>query len=107
MVQAPGHNLNMFFIEIKRNKLARLTALNIYSQVKYLLRRHDTYHNDIQHNDIQNNDIQNNDTHHNGIQHNIKLNATLHKRSVIMLSVIYAECRKQTHYAECHYAECR
>ncbi len=28
-------------------------------------------------------------------------------RSVVMLRVIYAECRKQTHYAECHYAECR
>jgi hypothetical protein len=24
-----------------------------------------------------------------------------------MLSVIYAECRKQAHYAECHYTECR
>jgi hypothetical protein len=24
-----------------------------------------------------------------------------------MLSVIYAECRKQAHYAECRYAECR
>ncbi len=24
-----------------------------------------------------------------------------------MLSVIYAECRKKAHYAECHYAECR
>jgi hypothetical protein len=24
-----------------------------------------------------------------------------------MLSVVYAECLKQTHYAECHYAECR
>ncbi len=24
-----------------------------------------------------------------------------------MLSVIYAECRKQAHDAECHYAECR
>jgi hypothetical protein len=24
-----------------------------------------------------------------------------------MLSVAYAECRKQAHYAECHYAECR
>ncbi len=22
-----------------------------------------------------------------------------------MLSVIYAECRKETHFAECHYAE--
>ncbi len=21
-------------------------------------------------------------------------------------SVVYAECHKQTHYAECHYAEC-
>jgi hypothetical protein len=24
-----------------------------------------------------------------------------------MLSVIYAECRKQAHYVECHYDECR
>jgi hypothetical protein len=24
-----------------------------------------------------------------------------------MLSVNYAECRKQARYAECHYAECR
>jgi len=24
-----------------------------------------------------------------------------------MLSVNYAECRKQSHYAECRYAECR
>ncbi len=24
-----------------------------------------------------------------------------------MLSVIYAECHKQTHNVECHYAECR
>jgi hypothetical protein len=24
-----------------------------------------------------------------------------------MLSVNYAECPKQAHYAECHYAECR
>ncbi len=24
-----------------------------------------------------------------------------------LLSVIYAECRKQAHYAECHYGECR
>ncbi len=24
-----------------------------------------------------------------------------------MLVIFYAECRKQTHYAECHYAECR
>jgi hypothetical protein len=23
-----------------------------------------------------------------------------------LLSVIYAECLKQAHYAECHYAEC-
>jgi hypothetical protein len=27
--------------------------------------------------------------------------------SVVMLSVIYAECRKEAHYAQCHYAECR
>jgi hypothetical protein len=27
--------------------------------------------------------------------------------SVVMMSVIYGECRKQAHYAECHYAECR
>jgi hypothetical protein len=24
-----------------------------------------------------------------------------------MLSVIYVECRKEAHYAECRYAECR
>jgi hypothetical protein len=24
-----------------------------------------------------------------------------------MLSVIYPECRKQTHNVECHYGECR
>ncbi len=24
-----------------------------------------------------------------------------------MLSVVYAECRKQTHNADCHYGECR
>jgi hypothetical protein len=24
-----------------------------------------------------------------------------------MLSAVYAECRKQTDYAECRYAECR
>jgi hypothetical protein len=27
-------------------------------------------------------------------------------QSVVMLSVIYAECPKQAHYAECHNAEC-
>ncbi len=25
---------------------------------------------------------------------------------LVMLSVIYAECRKQAHYAKCRYAEC-
>jgi hypothetical protein len=25
---------------------------------------------------------------------------------LLMLSVIYAECHKYAHYAECHYAEC-
>jgi hypothetical protein len=24
-----------------------------------------------------------------------------------MLNFVYAECRKQTHNAECHFAECR
>jgi len=28
-------------------------------------------------------------------------------KSVFILSVAYAECRKQAQYAECHYAECR
>jgi hypothetical protein len=27
--------------------------------------------------------------------------------SVIMLSIIYAECRNEVYYAECHYAKCR
>ncbi len=27
--------------------------------------------------------------------------------SVVMLSVIYVECRNQAHNDECHYAECR
>ncbi len=27
--------------------------------------------------------------------------------NVVMLIVVYPECRKQTHYAECRYAECR
>jgi hypothetical protein len=27
--------------------------------------------------------------------------------SVARLSVLYAQCRKQTHNAECHYGECR
>jgi hypothetical protein len=28
-------------------------------------------------------------------------------QSVVILRVVYGECRKQAHYAECHYAECR
>jgi hypothetical protein len=28
-------------------------------------------------------------------------------QSVVMLSVIYDECLKQVHYAECYYADCR
>ncbi len=28
-------------------------------------------------------------------------------RNTVMLNVIYAECRKQVHYAKCHRAECR
>jgi len=26
---------------------------------------------------------------------------------ILMLTVIYAQCRHKVHYAECHYAECR
>jgi hypothetical protein len=26
---------------------------------------------------------------------------------LLILSVIYAECHKYAHYAQCHYAECR
>jgi hypothetical protein len=29
-----------------------------------------------------------------------------HNVSVVMLSAIYAECRKLALFAECHYAEC-
>jgi hypothetical protein len=54
-------------------------------------------------------DIQRNDT-----QHNNKLNVTLSimalsmiNGSYVKLSVIYAECRKQTRYSQLHYAECR
>ncbi len=32
---------------------------------------------------------------------------TQHNGSVVMLSVIYAQCRKQTSYAQCLYAKCR
>jgi hypothetical protein len=45
--------------------------------------RHDTQHNGSQHNDTQHNDTEHNDTHHNDTQHN---------NSVVMMSVIYAEC---------------
>jgi hypothetical protein len=38
------------------------------------------------------------DTEHNDTQIN---------GGVAMLSVVYAECRQQTHYAECRHAECR
>ncbi len=38
------------------------------------------------------------DTEHNDTQDN---------GGVVMLSVDYAECRKQTHYAQCRHAECR
>jgi hypothetical protein len=46
-----------------------------------------------QHNDTQHSDTQHNDTQHNS--------------SVFVLRVVYAECRKQTHYAGSRYAECR
>jgi hypothetical protein len=51
-------------------------------------------------------------TQHNDIYHNNKLNTTLSIMAVLlcwmsfMLSFVYTECRKQTHYAECHDAEC-
>ncbi len=69
--------------------------------IKLYTRHHDTQHNEIQHNDTQHNDIQHIDT---------RLNETHYKLWLcwvsFMLSVIYSECHKQTHYAECHYAEC-
>ncbi len=75
-----------------------------------LLRCHDIMNKDTQQNDIQHNDTQQSD-----IQHNNKLNTTLSITMLrvllcwasFVLSVIYAECRKQAHYAECRYAECR
>ncbi len=59
-----------------------------------------------------------NDTQLNGNEHNNKLNAKLSittlsvmvvmlGRMSFMLIVVYPECRKQTHYAECRYAKCR
>jgi hypothetical protein len=81
-----------------------------------IYRRHDTQHNDTQHNDTQHNDTQHNDTQHNDTQHNNKKRDTQHNgtwHSILLclvplkLNVVYAECHKQTHYAECHYAESR
>jgi hypothetical protein len=48
--------------------------------------RHDTQHNDSQHSDIT----------HNGTLHTIPglHNTVMQSESVIMLSVLYAECRK-------------
>jgi hypothetical protein len=60
--------------------------------------RHDTQHNDTQQNNIQ---------HYNKLKATVSI-TTLNNIncSVVMFGVIYAECCKQTHYAECHYAEC-
>jgi hypothetical protein len=69
-------------------------------------RRHDIQHNDTQHNDVQHDDTQHNDTQHNR-KLNMTLNIMLRCLVSIMISVNYAECRKQAHYAEWHYAECR
>jgi hypothetical protein len=79
-----------------------LTTANIYSQVKYLLRCHDIYHNDTQHNDIQ---------HKNKLKETLSI-MTQRNGSVVMMGIIYAQCHKQTynveyHYAECHYAKSR
>jgi hypothetical protein len=78
------------------------------------LRRRDTQHNNIPHNDIQHNDIPHNDIQNNEIQHRNKLNVTFSLKTlsiikgiVVLLSVIYAEYCKQTHYAESHYVKCR
>ncbi len=73
-------------------------------------------HYKIQHNDTQQNDIQHGDSQHNDTQHWSKLKTTLSMMTLgkmllswvsFMLSVNYAECRKQAHWAECCYAECR
>jgi hypothetical protein len=45
-------------------------------------------------------------TQHKDAQHNATQYRELICRVSFVLSVIYAECRKQAHYAECRYAEC-
>jgi hypothetical protein len=75
--------------------------------------QNDTQQKDTQRNDTQQNDTQQNDTQHNDIEHNTKLNATLHKMTMLlccvssMLNVIYVQCCKLVIYAEYHYAGCR
>ncbi len=61
--------------------------------------------------DTQDNDTQHNDTQYHDTQRNNK-KTTIHTVDTVMLSAIYAECRKfayndESHYAECRYAECR
>jgi hypothetical protein len=63
-------------------------------------RRHDTLHDDIL----------NNDTQHNSKKHDAHpLHPPMHRLilSIVMLSVIYDECRFFYCYAGCRYAECR
>jgi hypothetical protein len=77
-------------------------GLHIYSWSNKIAKMwcHETQHSDTQHNDTQ----------HNNKKHDIQCNGTWH--SILLcwisfkMSVIYAECHKQTHYAECRYAEC-
>ncbi len=78
---------------------------------------HDTQHNDTQHKGTQQYDTQHDYYLHDYIQHNNKWIATL---SIVALNTdccygechlywvpfMYADCHKQTHYAECHHAEC-
>ena len=53
----------------------------------------DTRHNDTQHNDTRHNDTRHNDTKHNDSQHQLIKCDTQHNGSVVMLTVIYAECK--------------
>ncbi len=65
-------------------------------------RRNDTKRNYVQHNDTHHNDIQQSNKKHD-IQHFGTYYRLLLWSVLFMLSYGYAECRKQTHYAECRY----
>jgi len=61
-------------------------------------RRHDTQYNDIQ----------KNDTEHNILIMTLSIKAlNVGIPSVILLNVIYVECRKLAHYNECYYSGLR